>query len=577
MVFFNGNIEQVNADQTQIVVNGKIININAETVIVSETNDTTLAVDKNVSVEGVLDTDTNEVTATTIFIHSNDGNPIDFPVILYGSAANVATDSFTIDTQTISFDANTTYVNGVASDLVDGIYVQVTAIRTADNGLLAQEIVFLDNQSGGDFVSLDGSISNLNADHSQFMLGNETVEVNPSTQYYGTSQADLSEGLVVRVEGIRDAVSGNIVAGFVMNSQGNSGGYVSLTGTIQSINADNSQLILVDGSVVNITANTQYIGGTQADLAVGVRVSITGLSNDNNDEIEAEAIFFDDGVTSPEYVFFLDFINSVADDGSQITVGSHVVLITADTQIIGGSITDLVIGIEVQVDGLVNSDGTITADSITLPLTSVSAFAPVLPADITQSGVDANNGSITIMGIEFKQNDLTFDPMGLFTDGIAAESDITVYGYQDSSGTNWAGFIYLIERGQGTPNNPTGNPMYFVSGQVSDLSDNALKILGVNIGNLDNAVLFDANGQQLNANDFLASLSVGDSVTAADAETYDRATNTLNPTAVYADSSHGSPNGRNKRGTTIKAGAKSVSGSGIITRVITDVLFKSGF
>ena len=577
-VFFNGDIQQVNADQTQIVVDGKTVNITAETNISSETNSTALEVGTNVSIDGILDANTNEIAAVFIFIHDSDGNPPGLPVILFGNAMNVTADSFEVEGQSINLDPATIYIDGVAADLIDGVIVQVTAESSQGGVLLALEIAFFNDSPNDEYFSGAGTISGLNADHTQFNLGNEIVELNPATQYFGTDQQSIADGMQVQIDGFRDSISNHIVADFLASYPENPGGHVCVSGTVQNINADQSQFTLDNGTVVNVTVDTQYLGGTQADLIVGANISISGLTNDTDDEIEAEAIFFDDGGTPPDYVFFRDFITDVSADGNQITVGTNSVNLTENTQIIGGSRSDLVVGIEVQVEGLVNTDGSITADSITLPLTMVSAFAPVLPADVIQSNTDANDGSITVMGIEFKQNDLSFDPLGVFVNGITDESDISVFGYQDSNGVNWAGFIYVVERGPGTPNNPTGSPMYFVTGQVSNLENDGLKILGVTIGNLDNAIFLDENSQQVTASDFIASLTLGDSISATDAESYDRATNTLNAGTVFKQAPQGNGHPGNKKHDQNSISAtKSVSGSGIITQVITDVLFRSGF
>ena len=584
-VFFNGDIEQVNADQTQIVVTGTTININAQTQIFSDTGNTTLEVGMNVSVNGYEDAETGDVIAEFILINTSD--PIDpppLPIVLIGQAFNVTANDFSIQGLNVQINGNTQYVNGTVADLVEGVFIELIAISDNPNQptvLVAAQITFLDQippGGGNDFVRVEGNISNLNADHTQFNLANETIVLDDQTVIFGTTQAELVDGLQVMVEGLRDDTTANILAEVLFTPPTDPGppqGHVCLSGVIQSVNADQSQFVLENGAIVNVTANTQFIEGTVADLIAGASLDIAGILNPDNDEVEAEVIFFTPDAP-PSQVFFLGFISNIADDGSQITVDDTLINITADTLIIGGSFDNLAVGMEVQVEGLLNpTTGEVDAFSITIPLRSVSAAAPVLPADVTLSETGANNGVIIIMGIEVHQNELTFDFTDVYTLGLTEEQTVVFFGYEDDAGVVWASSIFATPAGPnpGTPNNPGGQTELFLNARVDSFAEGQLTVMGVNIGNLDGASYLDENYQPITVAEFFASLHDDDLVSVSNAESYERASNTLNAGVIINESAHGTPN----RSSAQKAATNTITGSGIVTRVIEDRIFKNSF
>jgi hypothetical protein len=584
-VFFNGDIEQVNADQTQIVVTGTTININAQTQIFSDTGNTTLEVGMNVSINGYEDAETGDVIAEFILINTNDPiNPPPLPIVLIGQAFNVTANDFSIQGLVVQINNNTQYINGTVADLVDGVFIELIAVSDNPNqpdSLVASQITFLDQippGGGNDFIRVEGDISNLNAEHTQFNLANETIVLDDQTVIFGTTQGELADGLHVMVEGLRDDTTGNILAEVLFTPPTDPGppqGHVCLSGIIQSVNADQTQFVLENGAIVNVTANTQFIEGTRADLIAGASLDIAGVLNPDNDEVEAEVIFFTPDAPPPQ-VFFLGFISSIADDGSQITVDDTLVNITADTHIIGGSFDNLAVGMEVQVEGLLNpTTGEVDAFSITIPLRSVSAAAPVLPADVTLSEAGANNGVVIIMGIEVHQNELTFDFTDVYTVGLTEEQTVMFFGYEDNAGVVWASSIFAAPAGPnpGTPNNPGGQAELFLNARVDSFAEGQLTVMGVNIGNLDGASYLDENYQTISAAEFFATLSNDDLVSISDAESYVRASNTLNAGVIINESAHGTPN----RSSAQKAATNTISGSGIVTRVIEDRIFKNSF
>ena len=497
--------------------------------------------------------------------------------MLFGEAADVTPSSFTLDSQIVLRNENTVYYHGLEEDLQDGSFIQVIAQidnpNSNDFQFTALEISFIDGEPPfDDYVQLEGTISELSQDHLLFMLQDEMVEISEQTFIIGTTIEELDNGLNVIVEGFRNQDNDIIEATFMLANPGDPtdpGGHVCISGTIVTVNNDQTQITLDNGGVINLTQDTEYFGGTQADLEVGTYVDISGIVNEDNSEIEAEVVFFEQN-NPDSYVFFNGFITAVADDLSQITVDETIVNITNNTVINGGSINNLVVGIEVQVDGLYNSNSDeVDAEFISIPITSVGASAPVLPSDITLSDVNASNGVIIIMGIEVHQNELTWDFSEVFINGLASEQTVAFFGYQDNEGVVWASVIFSGE----SDNNPNGGLMngLFLQGKIQTLSENNLNVQGVNIGNLDGAVYLDEFYQEITAQEFFDSASEGDPISIADAQSYERDDNTLNAGVISLEYNQGFPQTQNR------AAGNQVNGTGVVTEVIQDVIFKNIF
>jgi len=179
-VFINGLIESVNANQTNIVVDGTSVTINEHTEIFSNTGNTILEAGMNVSVNGYEDLDTNEIIAYFIFINDEPAIPPNQPLVIYGALTNVTAVDFELDGMVVSYNEDTLFVAGTVANLVDGAWIEVIVQRSnqSTDVLTAMQISFVPElPPGQNIVSVAGAISNLSADHLNFSIGNETIEL----------------------------------------------------------------------------------------------------------------------------------------------------------------------------------------------------------------------------------------------------------------------------------------------------------------------------------------------------------------------------------------------------------------
>ena len=575
-VFINGLIESINASQTAIVVNGTSVTINENTEILSNTGATTLEVGLNVSINGYEDPDSSEIIASFIYINDEPVRPPLQPFVVFGVVANVTAVDFELDGEPISYNAETLFIEGTVADLIDGALIEavVQGSEEPTGVFTAIQIHFVSEPPPGqNIVSVAGMISNLSADKLNFTINSEEIELSSTTLFIGTTLEELTEGQEVTVEGNRSSTSQAIMASLVSDGVARQVPYDYVSGSITLVNADQTQMTLDNGSVVNVTADTTYVEGTQANLIVGVYVDVSGVTNAAN-EIDADVVFFTQ-VAPPVNVFFSDFINEISADKTQMTVGSVVVNLLDDTQIVGGNIDSLVVGIKVQVEGVVDSQtGEVDASNIVLPVKFISAQAPIIASDVTLSDLDASNGKVMVMGIEVNQNELTMDPGALFVNGLGGYEAVAIYGYEDDAGKIWASFVAPLMI-QTTPN---GTTTFYIEGSVTNVASDQLEVMGVNIGNLSNAAFYNASMELITAAEFLNALSNGDSVAASDAAIYDRESNTLYAGALFLLES--TPQLLQQKSSTVRdtSASSSISGLGIITEFIeAGLIFRAGF
>jgi len=343
--------------------------------------------------------------------------------------------------------------------------------------------------------------------------------------------------------------------------------YWILTGEIASLHATGFNIGAQH--IIRTESTTENCGDVVLEDGLKVIVELSPKSDYvSGNDLEATAVFCYNAFTPPpggpgDLVFFSGVISMVNDAKTQIIVNDVRVNIDGNTQLNGGTIENLVIGAEVEVEGEFDpTTDEVLATYIVFPSESVSASAPVSPEDVTLSEANAANGQVTIMGINVKQNEFTYDADGIFSTGLTEETTVAFFGYRDHQGTIWASTVFkLLGPGQGI------NGLYLL-GTVESIENDAFTILGVNIDTTDGVFL--VNRTIVTEEEFLNELSLGDLISINPADSYNATTNTLSG-GVFEKLSSSSANHSQTANTT------SISGSGTITNVIEDLIFNSTF
>ncbi|WP_371195968.1 DUF5666 domain-containing protein [Glaciecola sp. SC05] len=234
-----------------------------------------LSVGMTVSIQGrqTADAAINSASKISHFVHAE--GPLD-AVSLSENELVVFGQAYQVDSRTI-FD-DTSFVALQVGDIVE-----ISAIKNEDDTWLA---TYVDLENSQDSFKLKGEVSNLNDAEQQFSLGSVIVDFSQAT-----TEATLVNGLYVKVESNQSVIDGVLLADEIEvdNSNDDSiSGRVDVDGVISEITANGFSL---SGSAISWSESTDFVAGTSASLAVGIRVKVNGIKTDNG--IVAERVRFD--------------------------------------------------------------------------------------------------------------------------------------------------------------------------------------------------------------------------------------------------------------------------------------------
>ncbi|VAW33487.1 hypothetical protein MNBD_GAMMA01-1072 [hydrothermal vent metagenome] len=279
--------------------------------------------------------------------------------LITSNITGMSANGFYIRNQVIHTDSTTTVVCG-AEELTEGLKVTVELTPTSDyvygDDLHGEKVTcyadFDPDPPPPPSVFINGDITTINESQSQMVVDGYTINLNDATEIISRNgSTSLEVGMNVSVTGSEIPSSeGQIMAAYVYILETGGPEPVDLSGEVETVNESQTEFTVGDTTVM-ISPVTNFVDGTQADLVVGALVDVTGVEDTNTGSVIAEVVFFRTEVTQPP-VFFSGFITNVGDDGSQITVDNQVVNISDDTQIVGGTIDDLLLDVEVYVAGV---------------------------------------------------------------------------------------------------------------------------------------------------------------------------------------------------------------------------------
>lgn len=288
-----------------------------------------------------------------------------------------------------------------------------------------------------------------------FTVDGQTVQTNASTDIDegGTTEtfAALKVGTHVHVSG--NPTSGGGFLATRVEIQGPESQQTTVTGAIKSVSGTAPNLTLVVGTTTVVTnADTQIGNDDNGDsirisddngsnsefslLQVNVNVTVNGTTQANGSVLAQHISFVTTEVSG--------LITSVSGTAPDLTlvVGTTTVHTNANTQIGSGDNTDslqprddgssngfsqLVVGVDVKVDGISESDGSVIAQQISLVTTQVqgtiATFSGTCPA------VSFTIGSTTVVTTATTQ----FQDMGCSSLKVGSKVDVT--GFQQANGT----------------------------------------------------------------------------------------------------------------------------------------------
>jgi hypothetical protein len=306
-----------------------------------------LTVNALVRVDGTLSN--NTIVASSIAIVPVSSGRA---VLLFGQVSSFTSLSSFVVAGTTVDASQATFVNGKASDLVNGAFVLVQGTLSA-SAVVADRITFETPPQNVTF-RLVGTVSNYDASAMPptFTLLDIAMELDPSVVFPNGTASQFVNGVVVEVTG---KFTGNVFDVTSVVFEGEPLPVESLTGTIAGLTASPITFVL-NNATVTVTASTEIRNGPLAD---GQVVEVTAELNTTTGALVAESIV----VLSRDSVQLFGPITSFT-SASNFTVDNETVDASSATFLPPStSASDLAVGKVVRIDGSL-SNGVVQADTV---------------------------------------------------------------------------------------------------------------------------------------------------------------------------------------------------------------------
>jgi len=245
--------------------------------------------------------------------------------------------------------------------------------------------------SSGGSGALTGRVASIDSANSSFTLtpqqasasaSSVTVHVSPQTEFHGAlrSLRDLAIGMLVKVQG--SAASSAFTATQVEDQDqnddhGQEGQHEEFKGTVGVIHISNASfdLVLADGStrLVSTDAQTEFEGTLHhfTNLATGQRVEVKGAVQADTSILAASVEGENEDNHSNKGAHEIEGTGPVLSVGSnsfdmQLSQRQVTVIVSSATDFDGGlhSLADLKVGMQVEIKGVLQSNGAIAASQV---------------------------------------------------------------------------------------------------------------------------------------------------------------------------------------------------------------------
>ncbi len=282
-----------------------------------DTTNTTFMIDGNVATEadlkvgqivfvkGTIDDDFASGSANSVDADDNVTGPID--------SIDLVLSQLVVMGQLVFVNADTSFDDSISPASLEGLVVddivEVSGFFTADGDTEATRI---EKKSTGTRFEVHGFVSNLGAANFIFSINNLVVDYSNATldDFPG---GEISDGDFVEAKGNSIATSGELIADDVefegIDIDADDGDHVEVEGLITRFSSEMD--FDVAGIPVTTNDNTEFEGGTAADLGLNIKVEVEGEMNSGG-VIVADKVDFRRGkdVRSTAVVDFVDATNN---------------------------------------------------------------------------------------------------------------------------------------------------------------------------------------------------------------------------------------------------------------------------
>jgi hypothetical protein len=258
---------------SSVLVNGERYDIAGATIEVNGlvTTEADLAVGQVVVVDAALSADGSELLADSVSYESNLQGPVE--------TIDIATNTLVALGQQIAVDAGTSFDSGISpaslAGLMSGDIVEVSGLVDTQGRITATRLELEDNPDYE--LQLSGVVADLVANQS-FRVGDQAIDFSEVATLEGFPSGAVSEGDRIRVLGDAFGSSGELLASSVSYrgrvAETDAGDEGEIEGLVTAF-VDQFSFQL-NGFAVLTNGQTEYSGGTAADLGNNIRIEAEG-------------------------------------------------------------------------------------------------------------------------------------------------------------------------------------------------------------------------------------------------------------------------------------------------------------
>lgn len=351
-------------------------------------------------------------------------------------------------------------------------------------------------------AELHGIVTAVDITQGKFNALGQTIRTDASTIFSGIDALSaLTVGDSVEVSGTRGADNA-ILASFVRKDD-TPGSEVELRGIVTALNSE-SKIFSIGSQIIDYSNATLSPSGFVPTSGAAVKVKGSLQSGTLiATKIKADKDLHQQDKGSEARLE--GFINSVAVDGSQFTVNSTIVNLNSSTKFEGGSSENLVVGNRVEVEGILQADGSLSAAKVGFELEHSSGAKGLIKGSV--SNIDLNAQKITVLGVTLDIEQSTVFRDSRDKDKFFALSDLSVGDYVEVGfSESTVKFSALrIERQKARI-----EQQLQASVDAFDAATQTLTIAGVSVA--ASSATYGSSGQAITKDTFYSGLKTGDVV-----------------------------------------------------------------
>ena len=306
--------------------------------------------DTIVEVEGIPQDD-GSLLALEIEIESpeNDSGDVEPFVELIGSIDSFdSIEAFTVNGHSITTNLFTRYEDGNPDLLAVGIEVKVKGHQAEDGTIVAKKIEIKSEDDNDRESEIEGEITDFTT-ASDFSIGEQAITATESTEFGSGNIESLALGVHIEVEGYINN-DGILVAEKIEFEEVDE---ISVKGVVSSFVSATE--FSIGEQAITTNSETEFKNSNASMLALGVTLEVEGVLAENGTLVATKVEF--EEAEEVDIKGVITVFNSATDFEID---GQHVITDEL-TAFKNGTKANLALGVEIEVEGYTNSEGSIVA------------------------------------------------------------------------------------------------------------------------------------------------------------------------------------------------------------------------